>query len=242
MKNHSFFLLFAVLSAAVTGCRGPAGTAGPMGPTGGSGAPIYLFNQNFDGVGYNPASQFTTYLASGGGAISMGLTDSDFVSAPNSLSVSSAIGAVGAGSALYTLSGSFSYTSNSDYYADAYINLSGISGSNVKVELVLLLGGDLVSDFGYFSTTDSIYTYNNGAMVTLATGFNTGYFHHVVLYWNHATGLSNITVDGTMLCQNISGRNALPTGAPNTGVGEYFPNSTNANNYVLLDNLTIYHY
>jgi len=221
------------------GCKGPIGATGPMGPAGpGTGSPVYFLNQDFDGTGYNPTSQFSVYAANGGDIV-MGLTGSDFVSAPTSLSVTSSTGGVGIGSGLYTLPGVFPYLSGYDYYFDTYVNFENSSGA--KTELMLILNGNTVADFGYLAPS-TVYTYENGASVTLSSGLGSGYFHHVVLYWSHATGLSNITVDGSLLVQNVAGNRAEPTGAPTTGVGLYFPNSTNSGNYVLLDNLTVYHY
>jgi len=107
--------------------------------------------------------------------------------------------------------------------------------------LVLVINGNRVADFGYTAPSTE-YTYNNGAAINLSTGLGTGYFHHVVLYWSHSTGLSSITVDGNLVAQNISGLGAAPTGAPSTCGGLYFINSTNTGNYVLVDNFSVYHY
>jgi hypothetical protein len=241
VSRKSGFTVLGVLFgfSALFGCRGPAGATGPMGPSGpGTGSPVYFLNQDFDGTGYNPSSQFSVYAANGGNII-MGLTGSNFVSAPTSLSVTSSTGGVGIASGLYTSPGAFPYLGGYDYYLDTYVNFETSSGA--KTEVMLILNGNAVADFGYLAPT-TVYTYENGASVTLSSGLGAGYFHHVILYWSHATGLSSLTLDGNLIVQNVSGIRAEPTGAPTTGAGLYFPNSTSSGNYVLLDNFSVYHY
>jgi len=241
MRNNIGILstILCVACTLGTGCKGPTGATGPMGPSGvGAGTPVYFLNQDFDGTGYSPSSQFMIYAA-GGGPIAMGLTNSDFVSAPNSLSITSSTSGVGIGSGFYSSQGAFPYLSGYDYYLDTDLNFEVSSGA--KIELVLIVNSNRVADFGYMAPSTE-YTYNNGTAINLSTGLGVGYFHHVVLYWSHSTGLSTITVDGNLLAQNISGLGAAPTGAPTTCGGLYFVNSTNTGNYVLVDNFTVYHY
>lgn len=238
-QKPGFTMLGMLLGfSALAGCKGPVGATGPLGPAGsGTASPVYLFSQNFDGSGYNPTTQFTVYQNAG--AEVMGLTGSDFNTAPDSLSVTASTGGVGAGSGVYTFTNVVPYVSGEDYYFDAYVNLN--TTAPAKTELVLNVNGSTVADLGFLAPS-TVYTYNNGSQVNLSTSISSSYFHHAVLYWNHATGLSSLTLDGNQIAANIVGTRTRPTGAPSTSVGLYFPVSTNPGDYVLLDTLNVYHY
>ncbi|MGH7441616.1 MAG: hypothetical protein ACREKE_02965, partial [bacterium] len=198
-----------------------------MGPTG-SGTPVYLFSQDFDSYTsestYN-GSQFIVVDPNAAGTL-LYVSNEIFVSASNSLYLVWDANP-GAGAGLYTASGFFSVPANTDCTFDSYLNLSGLTSSGEEAELVLNLNGATVADLGFdisSNATANAYTYNNGASYTIATGLSTGFFHHVVLAWSHATGLSSITLDGESLAQNINGtRSPQPLGAPSTSVGVSFP-------------------
>lgn len=243
MRRYYWLFVGAILGTVffIQGCKGPIGATGPLGPTGLSTAsPVFLFNQNFDNPGYDPSSQFTL-VEEEGGSESMGLSGSDFVSAPESLSVSSSTGA-GPGSGIYTSPGAVPYLSGYDYYLDTYVDFEGIAGTGVKSELVLVLNGSIVASVGYLSSASEIYTYNNYSVINLAT-YSGSVFQHFVLYWNHSNGLSAVAVNGSILSQNLMGTRPEPSGSPLTCAGVYFPASTSAGySYVLIDNLSIYHY
>jgi len=119
-SNGIAAMLLLAVCALGTGCKGPTGATGPMGPSGAGGSPVYFLNQDFDGPGYNPSSQFMTYGANGG-TVTMGLTSSDFVSAPYSLSVT----ATGIGSGFYTSQGAFPYLSG---YCKRRSNSAAVAG------------------------------------------------------------------------------------------------------------------
>ncbi len=118
-----------------------------------------------------------------------------------------------------------------------------------ETEVTLNIGSDTVASLGFSlqpSELCNIYTYQSGSPYTVEFGISTLNWHHVVLYWNHSTGLSSVTLDGMLLGQNINGKRSLPTGAPGTSAGVLFPKwnwpgGTSAQE-VLLDNFSLYYY
>jgi len=233
--------LSLVAGIGLIGCTGATGPAGPMGPAGTNGSnaptPVYLYSQNFDGVGYSPASQFIS-TATGGPAITLAVSGSYFVSAPDCLKVSTTSGP-GLNAGLFTASGVVPYVSG-DCYVDAYMDLTSL-GSLTETELCFIVGGVVKSDMGY-SSTNGVYSYNNGTIVPLLTTLAMGYFHHFLLTYHAASGLTDLTLDGLILGQGLNAFRPAVSGSPSTSVALVFPLSTNPGDVVFLDNLTVYHY
>jgi len=208
-----------------------------MGPSGSGPTPVTVFSQNFDAAGYVPTSQFTTYPASN--APTLSLDGSHFLSAPESLMVSGGTSGTTDFCGVYV---PFSY-SGGDYYFSAtlyYAKFTDLGGA--LAEFIFAYQEKILADVGYDPSSGSLYTCNSPTRVSIANGININNFHTLLLAYHGSTGLSDVTVDGLLLAQNV---NALETAAPGIGgayAGIYFPLGVAAGNYVDIDNFEIYHY
>jgi hypothetical protein len=209
-----------------------------MGPQGlGAATPVYVYNQDFDGAGYNPGTEYVV------GALfpsyfGLGLNGTYFVSAPESLQISTT-GGVGAQSGVFSKSGQITYINGDDFYVDTYIDYDQFTSAPIEIQFIE--AGVVRSDLGLNPSTGHFYAYNSGSQIVFSS-FSAGFFSHVNLTWHAKTGLSDYTINGTLCGQNLACTQTTPSSAPSTCVGIVFPGSSDANDVVLVDNLTVYHY
>lgn len=224
-----------ILTAALAGCRGPAG---PMGPEG-TGSYTTVFSQNFDGAGYNPSSQFVTLMPNSGSA-NLGLDSGIFVSAGDSLKISTT-GGFGPGGSVLTAGGEVPSPAV-DTFIGADIELSGLATPTVETEMVFIRGGSIVADAGYNTSNENIYSYNGGNADVLFSAPSLGNFHSFLLVFHVTSGKSDFYFDGLLLGQNLSVLRSAPVGAPSTCIGFSFPNGLGAGDAFHVDNLIVYHF
>lgn len=239
MKNFLANVLGACVLVSAGCARGPEGATGPMGPSGpGNASPIYAYNQDFDGAGYSPASEFNIAVLNAG-SLTLGLDGTLFVSAPESLEISTSAG-VGVESGVFSKAGLISYVTGDDYYVDGYINYD--QGSAAPFELQFYEAGSMRADLGLNPVTGHFYAYNNGTEIPFGYVTSNGLFTHINFVWHAKTGLSDYTINSTLLAQSLNCTQPTPSGAAATGLGLVFTASSDVNDIVLVDNLAVYHF